>query len=182
MASTLTLQQLEWTQHFTGLSLTANGQGNGAAGPAKTGPAGGTSPDADALKQEVATLEKLASVWHAVESRVESDIGKLRDALTNFFDGDPAQSSMEKEFEGHVEKIFGTFDTTLARDLRDAAKSPSMQALTLVKTDLRKAVDDCLASIGADKTIALFDENPYVPLALRATCERALRDMAKHLA
>ena len=163
MAATLTDEQVRWISELTGVEASA------ILGP----PAANTDP--------AAPLREVGAIWAGVESHIQSEIGKLQAALKRFFGGDPAEASMEKEFEAHVETIFQTFDTALAKDIAAATSAKTPDALAPIKAALRQAIEQCRSAIAADATIALFDDNPYVPLSLQADCDAALQRMAKTL-
>ena len=166
-----TSEQDAWVATVLGVDPSSQG----ASAPGQEAAAGGD------LGTERAALGKLAESWRVTETKVRGEVDKLKAKLDELYAGDPGAAQMEKDFQVHVDAIFGKFDGSLAKDTAAAAAAQSEAELHAVKTELSKTINEYMSFLEHD-SFALMDENPFVDLDIVGTCEGTLKQMLAALA
>ncbi len=151
----------------------ASSGGAGGAGVAD-GPAPG---GADALK----LFQGLSAQWQQAEQHAHGEVQKLKAALDDLYSDDPAAEQMEKDFQVHLDAIFGKFDGELAKELQMAAVAKTGAELVTVKAEFRQQLLEMIAFLEHD-SIALMDSNPLVKVDIASVCESTLKSMVAALA
>ncbi len=124
-------------------------------------------------------IAKARQAWVATRQKVDTDIGKLHDALSTAFKGHGKHGDLTKAFRDRVDGVLGTLDESLAGKL-DAVNSATDQGerAKLVQ-EAQALIDGYSKHVASDATIAELDKNPFMPLSIQKTVTATLAVLAK---
>jgi len=123
-------------------------------------------------------LAKSRLAWVGARQQVESDIGKLRAALTDAYGGQEVGGEVLKRYQAKVAPVLAQFDDRLLDAIDGLMNEADAAARAAKLTEAKAAVKDCLSFAMTDKLVAELDANPFVPLAIRGTATKALAGLA----
>lgn len=153
--------------------------GAALAGTASVGAAPGGAAAAPAA--DVQALAASRTAWTGLRSRVETDLGSLRQALASTYAESAAAGEIASRFQAKAGPLLARFDARLA----DALDAMAAEADPARREALKDAASALVAEYGAfaegDAFLADVDANPFVPLELRAAARGALAEVARGL-
>ena len=158
--------------------------GAALAGTASVGAAPGVAAAAPAAAAPAADVQALAAsrtAWTGLRSRVETDLGSLRQALASTYAESAAAGEIASRFQAKAGPLLARFDARLA----GALDAMAAEADPARREALKDAASALVAEYGAfaegDAFLADVDANPFVPLELRAAARGALAEVARGL-
>ena len=125
------------------------------------------------------TYAKSRLAWLAARKKVESDIETLRQRIIETFKDDAIAPQLDTSYKTKVAPVLATLDESLAVTLDDAtnATDPAKRA------DLVKAAKDIMQKyaqyLTSEPLIKDLDENPFLPLSIRATVGGTISTLSK---
>ncbi|HBK07792.1 MAG TPA: hypothetical protein DDZ81_18395 [Acetobacteraceae bacterium] len=117
--------------------------------------------------------------WLAVRKQMQGDINKLRDTLTEKYQGTPILNQIQASYNDRVSKKLDVLDESLADLLDDAsnAADPTVRA-TKVQAARDKIAEYQGYVASESKLFDDLDSNPFVPLAIKATLTKTLATLS----
>jgi hypothetical protein len=125
------------------------------------------------------TYAKSRLAWLAARKKVESDIETLRQRIIETFKDDAIAPQLDTSYKTKVAPVLATLDESLADTLDDAtnATDPAKRA------ELVKAAKDIMQRyaqyLTSEPLIKDLDENPFLPLSIRATVGGTISTLSK---
>jgi hypothetical protein len=125
------------------------------------------------------TYAKSRLAWLAARKKVESDIETLRQRIIETFKDDAIAPQLDTSYKTKVAPVLATLDESLADTLDDAtnATDPAKRA------ELVKAAKDIMQKyaqyLTSEPLIKDLDENPFLPLSIRATVGGTISTLSK---
>jgi hypothetical protein len=125
------------------------------------------------------TYAKSRLAWLAARKKVESDIETLRQRIVETFKDDAIAPQLDTSYKTKVAPVLATLDESLAETLDDAtnATDPTKRA------ELVKAAKDIMQKyaqyLTSEPLIKDLDENPFLPLSIRATVGGTISTLSK---
>jgi len=116
-----------------------------------------------------ATLQSAPKLWLDTIATMETDCGKLKDAIRKDFADQPPQvvAEIEKNLS-RIDQVCGRFDKSLADLLQTAASAPDQAARNAAMTKVRTAVAAQVKWAATDPVVALLDDNPWeIPTGIK---------------
>ena len=138
--------------------------------------AGGGAPTVDA------SAAASRAAWTGLRSRVETDLGSLRQALATTYADAPAAAEIASRFQAKAGPLLARFDMRLAGALDALAAEADVERRAPLRAAASALVDEYSAFAEGDAFLADLDDNPFVPLELRAAARGALAEVARGLA
>lgn len=126
-----------------------------------------------------AVIGKSRLAWVAARQKVESEIGKLHDAISEVYRDHGAAEHLEKAFQSRVEGMLSTLDQSLAEKLDEvnqAANAGDRARLVGEAQEIMQRYQDYLSS---EPLIAKMDSNPFAPVAVHKTLTATLAALSK---
>jgi hypothetical protein len=125
------------------------------------------------------TYAKSRLAWLAARKKVESDIETLRQRIVDTFKDEPIAPQLETSYKTKVAPVLATLDESLA-DTLDAAVNATnpQQRATLVK-EAKDIMQKYAQYLTSEPLIKDLDENPFVPLSIRATVGGTISTLSK---
>ena len=115
---------------------------------------------ADAAK--TAALTAVPKRWLDTIASIETDCGKLKDAIRKDFAGEaPAVLADIEKNLARIDQVCGKFDKTLADLLQNAANAPDPASRNTAFTKVRAAVANQIKWATSEPLVALLDDNPF---------------------
>lgn len=154
------------------------------AAPQGPAPAPGTTqqtagPAAKPAEGPRVAFAKSRLAWIAARKKMEGEIEKLRGEIVAAFEDDGEGPELDKLYRDRVAPVLQTLDDSLADKLDEAANAadPAQhQKLVEEAKGIIKGYSDFLAS---EPLIADLDDNPFVPLSIKATMTATLAALSK---
>ena len=117
--------------------------------------------------------------WLAVRKQMQGDVNKLRDTLTEKYQGTPILNQIQASYDDRVSKKLDVLDESLADLLDDASNTadPEVRA-TKVQAARDKIVEYQGYVASESKLFDDLDSNPFVPLAIKATLTKTLSTLS----
>jgi hypothetical protein len=136
-------------------------------------PSGGTTsptPETGAPKPGAAvTYAKSRLAWIAARQKVSAEIAKLRAQLLTEYKEDPRSVEILDAYDTRAGNVLGGFDEKLADKLDEATNAEDAALRTKLVAEAKALIATYQQFLDGEKLIADFDENPFVPLTIRAT-------------
>jgi hypothetical protein len=128
------------------------------------------------------TYAKSRLAWLAARKKVESDIETLRQRIIETFKDDAIAPQLETSYKTKVAPVLATLDESLADTLDEAtnATDPAKRA-ELVKS-AKGIMQKYAQYLTSEPLIKDLDENPFVPLSIRATVGGTISTLSKAIA
>ncbi len=125
------------------------------------------------------TYAKSRLAWLAARKKVESDIETLRQRIIDTFKDDAIAPQLETSYKTRVAPVLATLDDSLADTLDDAsnATDPAKRA-ELVK-EAKAIMQKYAQYLTSEPLIKELDENPFMPLSIRATVGGTISTLSK---
>jgi len=150
----------------------------GPAGPAATTAAPAT-PAPKAPEGAKVTYAKSRLAWLAARKKVEGDIEKLRAELIATFEDEGDGPELDKLYRARVAPVLEALDESLADKLDEAINAVDPAKHKALVDEAKGIIQRYTAYVASEQLIADLDENPIVPVAIRATLSATLSTLAK---
>ena len=141
--------------------------------PPSSGQPAGSDPKAGAVAYGKSRL-----AWLAVRKKMTSDFEKLGSEMAELHDMPELAGDIKATVQERLEPVLNALDESLADALDDAinATDPAARAKHVDKA--RGIIVDYQKFVASDQTLAELDENPIVPMRLRATLTATLSTLS----
>ena len=124
---------------------------------------------------------KSRMAWVGTQQKIEADMSKLAAELSKAFADQPAARQIDAAFAGRARVIKELLGDRMIEALDAVIESPDANARAELVTQARNTAKDLLAEISSNKLIDDLDDNPFAPLALRATLTRTITGLSAAL-
>ncbi len=163
MSAAQTPDQNAWVSRVLGVNPTGSAVAAGAAATAGA----------------AALYVKSRTAWIAARAKVESEIAKLRGALSSAYQGHGAATELEKAFQTRVESMLDALDDSLAEKLDEVNKAldPGQRAQRV--QEAQQIMQRYQSYVAGEPLIAKLDANPFVPVAIEKTLTATLSALSK---
>jgi hypothetical protein len=152
--------------------------------------------DIDALRTAIATameqakekaqgaggaegLDKSGQIWLAIRKKVETDIETLRQRIVDTFKDDAIAPQLDTSYKTKVASVLATLDDSLAITLGAATKATDAAQRTKLIADAKTIMQKYAQYVTSEPLLKDLDENPFVPLTIRATVGGTLSTLSK---
>jgi len=136
-------------------------------------PAGASVPPPDTSAPKPAgaavTYAKSRLAWMAARQKVGAEIAKLRAQLLTEYKDDGRSVEILDAYDTRAANVLAGFDEKLADKLDEATNAADAALRTQLVADAKALIATYQQFLDGEKLIADLDENPFVPLAIRAT-------------
>jgi hypothetical protein len=143
-------------------------------------PAGPANGQADP-KQAAATFAKSRTAWVATRQKVESEVGKLSDALKAAYDEDGLGDQVTAQFKQRIAPLLATFDDSLANTLDAANNETDPQKRATLVANARAQIARYQAFVAGEKLLQQLQDNPFVKIAVVPTLQATLTALSAAL-
>jgi hypothetical protein len=117
--------------------------------------------------------------WLAARKKLESDIDTLRQSIASTFKDDPNLPQLETSYRTRVAPVLAELDASLADKLDEAMNATDAKQRADLVGEAKKILDRYQKFITSEPLIKDLDENPFVPLSIRATVGGTIATLAK---
>ncbi|WP_187830082.1 hypothetical protein [Siccirubricoccus phaeus] len=142
-------------------------------------PEGGPAP---AASEEVkAKHVQSAKTWITARTNVQGEIDKLKAEILKTYQGQEIAAEIEKAYAAKVKPVTDAFDLALAVKLNEASKAADAATQQKLGTEARAIATDYAKFVTSDPLVKDLDENPFLPLSIRASVAAALKQVNDNL-
>jgi hypothetical protein len=127
-----------------------------------------------------AVYEQSGAVWVSARRKVGAELKQLETAIVQTY-GDPALAEDVQRSVRRLDRVLQLFDEQIAQTLNAAAGSQDAEATRALHGQARDAIARYQAHLD-DPLVRELDDNPFVPVAVRATLSTTLGALAAKLA
>jgi hypothetical protein len=131
----------------------------------------GTAPPDPAAGQKVA---KSRLAWVATRKKIETDLGKLKNAVMVACQGIDIESALEVGFRERVEPVLEQLDESLAHKLDEVNGAADTAQRAKLVAEAKGIIKRYEAFAAGSQIIAKLDANPFFPLAISKTLAATL--------
>ncbi len=125
------------------------------------------------------TYAKSRLAWLAARKKVESDIETLRQRIVDTFKDDPIAPQLETSYKTKVAPVLATLDERLADKLDEATNATDAAKRTTLVGEAKAIMQEYAQYLTSESLIKDLDENPFVPLSIRATVGGTISTLSK---
>jgi hypothetical protein len=151
-------------------------QGAPTAPPPPPQPQAQTAPRQDGAKVAYA---KSRLAWLAVRKKVEGDLDKLRSEIVATFSENGEAATLDKLFRDKVAPVMATLDESLADKLDEATNAADPAQRQKLIAEAKAIIQSYTTYVNSEPLLGDFDDNPFAPLAIRATLTTTLSTLDK---
>ena len=112
--------------------------------------------------------------WISVRRMLESDIDKLRDKVLEHYKDADIADDLNRNYNNRVEPMMNTLDETLSDILDDAINATDPQKRAALVAQARDTIKRYQDFVASEPLFGDLDNNPFLPLTIRATVTKAL--------
>ena len=117
--------------------------------------------------------------WLAVRKQMQGDVNKLRDTLTEKYQGTPILNQIQASYDDRVSKKLDVLDESLADLLDDASNTADPEVRATKVQAARDKIAEYQGYVASEsKLFDDLDSNPFVPLAIKATLTKTLSTLS----
>jgi hypothetical protein len=127
----------------------------------------------------VVAYAKSRLAWLAARKKVESDIETLRQRIIDTFKDDAIAPQLETSYKTKVAPVLATLDESLADTLDDATNATDPAKRAKLVADAKAIMQKYAQYLTSEPLIKDLDENPFVPLSIRATVGGTISALSK---
>jgi hypothetical protein len=124
------------------------------------------------------TYAKSRLAWLAARQRVVGEVAKLRGQLLAEYKDAPESVEILDAYDTRSADLLAGFDEQLADKLDEATNAEDTALRAKLVAEARAVIDGYQKHLDSEKLIADLDENPFVPLTIRATMGATLKALA----
>jgi hypothetical protein len=128
---------------------------------------------ADALRQS-------GREWLAARQTVEDELDKLRATIAAAYEGQSVAAEIEKKFREVSAPVLRTLDASFATKLEEAGKAPDAAQRQILVQDAKTILKGYETFVQTG-LLGDLDDNPFVPLSLRASLTGTISQLAAAL-
>jgi hypothetical protein len=125
------------------------------------------------------TYAKSRLAWLAARQKVESDMEKLRKEMIATFEDDEDSPELDKLYRARVAPVMAALDESLADKLDEAINAEDPGKRQMLIGEARQIIQRYTDYVDGESLIADLDDNPFVPVAIRATLTSTLSALSK---
>jgi hypothetical protein len=125
-------------------------------------------------------LRQSGREWLAARQTVEDELDKLRATIVATYEGQSVAAEIEKKFREVTAPVLRTLDTSFATKLEAAGKAPDAAQRQILVQDAKNTLKG-YESFVQTGLLADLDDNPFVPLSLRASLTGTISQLAAAL-
>ena len=155
----------------------ANGNAANASAGQQPAPPNGRQAAAGGPNPVVISKSRLA--WVAARQKVESEIGKLHDAISEVYKDHGAAEHLEKAFQSRVEGMLSTLDHSLSDKLDEVSQAASPNDRARLVGEAQQIMQRYQDYLSSEPLIAKMDANPFAPVAVHKTLTATLAALSK---
>ena len=164
--------------------LNGNNTGTAAAAIEKLrqaldAPQNGPGPSNGGQAANTDAYTNARDAWLLTRTRVNNDIGKLRNQIVATYKEDGIANELERLYNAKVAPVLTSLDVALATTLDAATKEADPARRTQLVTEARDIIQRYQSYVASDPTIPMLDNNPFVPLSIQHTVSLTLAALAK---
>jgi hypothetical protein len=163
-------------------SLTANDLAKASQGIEALRRALGEAMDAAKLKAAgpgVVAYAKSRLAWIAARKKMESDIDALRVKIVETFKDDAIAPQIETNYRAKVAPVLERLDASLADKLDEATNATDPAARAKLVAEAKSKLSFYAKYLAAEPLLKDLDENPFLPLTIRATIGGTIQQLAR---
>lgn len=131
------------------------------------------------VRAGVTTFAKSRLAWIATRQMVTAEIGKLGAELDATYADSPSKGEISSAFKNKTQALMNLFDDTLVTAIDAVMENAEPARRDALVTTARNAAKDFLGIVDAEELIDALDDNPFMPLNLRATLTTTLGGLSK---
>jgi len=143
-------------------------------------PQGAANGQADPAKGAVA-YAKSRLAWIATRQKIESEVGKLGEALKAAYAEDGLADQVTAQFQERVAPLLATFDGGLADTLDAATNATDPQKRAALVADARAQIVRYQTFVAGEPLFKQLQDNPFVKIAVVPTLEATLTALSAAL-
>ena len=140
-----------------------------------------TALDTSVVKAGAVVFAKSRLAWVGTREKVTADIGKLGAELAKSYAGTPVAAEITQAFDSKTQQLMALFDSRLVNAIDAVMANDADDKRDALVTVARDTAKDFLATVNAEPLIDALDDNPFVPLTVRATLTATLSSLSKAL-
>ena len=142
----------------------------------------GEAMDAAKLKAAgpgVVAYAKSRLAWIAARKKMESDIDSLRAKIIETFKDDAIAPQIETNYRAKVAPILARLDDSLADKLDEATNATDPAARAKLVAEAKSKLSFYAKYLAAEPLLKDLDENPFLPLTIRATIGGTIQQLSR---
>jgi hypothetical protein len=142
----------------------------------------GEAMDAAKLKAAgpgVVAYAKSRLAWIAARQKMESDIDALRAKIVDTFKDDAIAPQIETNYRAKVAPVLARLDESLADKLDEATKATDPAARAKLVAEAKSKLSFYAKYLAAEPLLKDLDENPFLPLTIRATIGGTIQQLSR---
>ncbi|MCO6415606.1 hypothetical protein JYK14_05360 [Siccirubricoccus sp. KC 17139] len=141
-----------------------------------------TSSSAPPASEEVkAKHVQSARAWITARTNIQGEIDKLKAELLKTYQGQEIVAEIEKAYLAKVKSVTDAFDLALAVKLNEASKAGDAAAQQKLGQEAKAIATNYVKFVTSDPLVKDLDENPFVPLGIRASVIATLKQVSENL-
>jgi len=117
--------------------------------------------------------------WLAARKKMETDIDALRAKIVETFKNDAIAPQIETNYRAKVAPVLAQLDETLADQLDKAASASDATARTKLVADAKTTMGKYAKYLASEPLLKDLDENPFLPLTIRATIGGTIQQLSR---
>ena len=142
-------------------------------------PQNGQGPSNGGQAASTDTYTNARDAWLLTRTRVDNEIGKLRNQIVATYKEDGIANELEGLYNAKVAPVLTSLDVALATKLDAVTKEADPARRTRLVTEARDIIERYQSYVASDPTIPMLDNNPFVPLSIQHTVSLTLAALAK---
>jgi len=127
----------------------------------------------------VVAYAKSRLAWLAARKKVESDIETLRQRIAETFKDDAVAPQIDTSYKTRVAPVLAALDESLADTLDAATNATDPAARAKLVAEAKAIMQKYAQYLTSEPLIKDLDENPFVPLSIRATVGGTISALSK---
>jgi hypothetical protein len=142
----------------------------------------GAAMDAAKLKAAgpgAVTYAKSRLAWLDARKKMEGEIDALRAKIIDTFKGDAIAPQIETNYRAKVAPVLAQLDETLADDLDKAASATDAAARAKLVATAKATMGKYAKYLASEPLLKDLDENPFLPLTIRATIGGTIQQLSR---
>jgi hypothetical protein len=125
------------------------------------------------------TYAKSRLAWLDARKKMEGEIDALRAKIIDTFKGDAIAPQIETNYRAKVAPVLAQLDETLADDLDKAASATDAAARAKLVATAKATMGKYAKYLASEPLLKDLDENPFLPLTIRATIGGTIQQLSR---
>jgi len=117
--------------------------------------------------------------WLAARKKMETDIDALRVKIVETFKDDAIAPQIETNYRSKVAPVLAKLDATLADKLDEATNATDPTARAKLVAEAKSKMAFYASYLAAEPLLKDLDENPFLPLTIRATIGGTIQQLSR---